>query len=335
MPHHRNRKKIFETKTKKIKLDRNEYVISYYDTQEDEKGLRNENSNSNKIIFFIHGNSFSKDIFQYQLLNSKLFINFRLIALDLPGHGQSDFAKLESVEGLLAPYSLPFYASILYEFILKFSFPSNSSYLLCGHSLGGHIVLEYLGLQQKKQARKRTNHDLQCKGSILIGTPPIRSLEEMNLAFLPNPNLTVAFKELVSLKEIKEFIDSCFFRKDILENWQLENFYNCFLKTDPRSRSLLLDSLTRGDFLNEIDIIQEGHSSHYFICGENDPFINLDFLKKNTGKNSTFIPLIHSGHIPHYESSEIFNELFFVICQKMFSLGFVDKNYPLESNIYF
>jgi len=46
-----------------------------------------KNPEADKTILFIHGNSTSKKIFQKQLTSS--LFDQRLIAVDLPGHGES------------------------------------------------------------------------------------------------------------------------------------------------------------------------------------------------------------------------------------------------------
>ena len=67
------------------------------------------NPSANVCILFIHGNSLSAATFEKQL-NSKELSEYRMIALDLPGCGQSE--KLNH-------YSLQKLSELLVEFILK------------------------------------------------------------------------------------------------------------------------------------------------------------------------------------------------------------------------
>ncbi|RLA00888.1 MAG: alpha/beta hydrolase, partial [Gammaproteobacteria bacterium] len=50
-----------------------------------------ESGSGETCLLFIHGNSSSKSVFSKQL-SSDLAKKYRLIALDLPGHGDSDNA---------------------------------------------------------------------------------------------------------------------------------------------------------------------------------------------------------------------------------------------------
>jgi non-heme chloroperoxidase len=70
------RKKPLSTSEKSLIV--NGLTISYDDVNESKED----------IIFFIHGNSQSRNIWDVQLHASQ-FANYRLIAFDLPGHGQS------------------------------------------------------------------------------------------------------------------------------------------------------------------------------------------------------------------------------------------------------
>lgn len=109
-------------------------------------------SNKNAIVF-IHGNSCSSRTWG-AVFESDLSNKCRLIAFDLPGHGKSDDAKSPNeaytVQGLVDCVVL-----VVTTFKL-------SSFILVGHSLGGHLVIESVN----KLAR--------CRGIMIIGTPPIK-----------------------------------------------------------------------------------------------------------------------------------------------------------------
>ena len=89
------------------------------------------NENNPTTILFIHGNSLSNEYFTKQL-NSNLNNHFRLIALDLPGHGNSEKSD---------HYSFPLLVEVVQEFIKK---KITSNFFVVGHSLGGHIASSLL-----------------------------------------------------------------------------------------------------------------------------------------------------------------------------------------------
>ena len=87
-------------------------------------------------VLLIHGNSACKEIFARQFEAAGL-ARYRLIALDLPGHGASDDAPDPS-----ATYALDGFAAACAMVLRQLGVGPTQ---LLGWSLGGHIGLELLG----------------------------------------------------------------------------------------------------------------------------------------------------------------------------------------------
>lgn len=108
---------------KKLKLDnKNKDKISYW-----------EIGNGNNLIVFIHGIANSK-YFWYDLINElpvNLFQNYTALLIDLPGHGNSS-------EPQDFDHRISSYANIVFDFLQKYK-QKNSKKLtsIVGHSLGG------------------------------------------------------------------------------------------------------------------------------------------------------------------------------------------------------
>ena len=132
----------------------------------------------------LHGNSSSGKSFQHQL-ESTLGEQFRLVAIDLPGHGRSDYAKYPQLS-----YTLPQYASIVVQVANALSL-SNAFFV--GWSLGGHILLEASSELPK------------AAGFMIFGTPPVGDPSTMADAFLPNPAMKLSFKPELTEEEMKLF----------------------------------------------------------------------------------------------------------------------------------
>jgi len=96
-------------------------------------------------VICIHGSGTSSIVWSYQI--SRLSKYFKIIAPDLPGHGESGGHTLPSAEA---------YARWLNRFLEELRLPS---VYLCGHSFGGAIVQEYARIYPHK-----------VKGLVLIGT---------------------------------------------------------------------------------------------------------------------------------------------------------------------
>jgi pimeloyl-ACP methyl ester carboxylesterase len=105
---------------------------------------------------------------------------FRCLALDLPGHGQSEPARDE------ADYSLPGHAAALTGFAGE---RGATDAVFVGWSMGGRIVLEAAPALP------------DARGFVIFGAPPVASPAEMAEAFLPNPAAGVLFQAQVSESE--------------------------------------------------------------------------------------------------------------------------------------
>jgi pimeloyl-ACP methyl ester carboxylesterase len=67
-------------------------VTREYKVETSHGSLAVEESGQGEIpILMVHGNSFCREVFRHQL-HSSLTVNHRLIAFDLPGHGESSNA---------------------------------------------------------------------------------------------------------------------------------------------------------------------------------------------------------------------------------------------------
>ena len=93
-----------------------------------------KNSAAPHTLFFIHGNSCTSSFWRKQT-ESELFSQYRIVAFDLPWHGQSDPADWSEC-------SLTGIAKIMSEAVKNLM--DDKSYMLIGVSLGTNIVAEML-----------------------------------------------------------------------------------------------------------------------------------------------------------------------------------------------
>ena len=90
-----------------------------------------ETGNKNKpTIFFIHGSPGSWEAFKEYLIDSNLLLNFRMISIDRPGFGYSNFGHAQNLFKQ---------SEILSKFILKME--NDSSVFLVGHSIAGAVAV--------------------------------------------------------------------------------------------------------------------------------------------------------------------------------------------------
>jgi pimeloyl-ACP methyl ester carboxylesterase len=97
------------------------------------KKIHYTDSGKGETLLLIHGYLETAEI--WRSLSEKLSGKFRVITIDLPGHGLSDIGG--------ASDSMEFYATIVKNLI---DFLSIDKVFLTGHSLGGYVTLAFLDL---------------------------------------------------------------------------------------------------------------------------------------------------------------------------------------------
>lgn len=253
-----------------------EKKVSYFDI----------NPEQTKTLVFIHGNSMSKELFVNQL-NSPIFKDYRLIAIDLPGFGESSRSEQPSKE-----YNVPFYAEFIHHFIAALHL---EKFYLIGHSLGGHIAIEYAG---------RFKDGLN--GIIAVGTPPLGLPPDIPSAFLPNPVSNFMFQAKLEQEEAiqltKEMAPESF-QKEVLATIQ---------SADPLAREEIGKSIAEQNYLDEITVLKNTKVPYALFIGGKDTFCNRDYFKKYTFENQWRgeVNVLENGsHNPFLNHSEEINTL--------------------------
>ena len=111
-----------------------------------------ESGSGDTPVLFIHGNSFSRGVFRYQLTGLSQE-KYRLIAFDLPGHGESSNAPDPA-----QTYTRPGLAEAVAEVLEKLHI---TRAVVVGWSLGGHIGIEMM------------SRFSGMTGLMIIGAPPV------------------------------------------------------------------------------------------------------------------------------------------------------------------
>lgn len=253
-----------------------ENKISYFDINPEET----------KTLLFIHGNSMSKELFVNQL-RSPVFKGYRLIALDLPGFGESSRSQQPSAE-----YNVPFYAEFIHHIIEALHL---EKFYLIGHSLGGHIAIEYAG---------RYKNGLN--GIIAVGTPPLGIPPDIPSAFLPNPAANMLFQAKLEQEEAiqlsKEMAPEVF-QKEVLAAIQ---------SADPLAREEIGKSIAEQNYLDEITVLEQTEVPYALFIGGKDAFCNRDYFKKYAFENQwrgKVNVIENASHNPFLNHSEEINTL--------------------------
>lgn len=245
-----------------------------------------ESAGTGRPVLFIHGNSMSGLCFEKQF-NSPLGAQYRLVALDLPGHGESGPAS-DPQSG----YTLPAYATMVAEFAKSLEIDDA---VLVGWSLGGHVLLEASGRFPGSA------------GLMIFGTPPVGKPMAAD-AFSPNPLFPLTFKNDLSTEEAVA-VTAGFFKPDS----RIPAFFiEDMRRTDGRAREALGVSVAEGNYADEVHIVAGLDMPVAVVQGEEESIVNLAYLR------SLAIPALWrgevqivaaAGHALHWEQPESFNFL--------------------------
>jgi len=248
--------------------------ISYFD----------QNEAADKAIIFVHGNSLNLHSFKHQL-NSPALEAYRLVALDLPGHGDS-FRNTS--------YNVPEFSALLSSFVSELNI---TDYILVGHSLGGHVVLESLD-------------SLTPSGVMIIGTPPVTIPLQAGM-FHPHPAMELLYKGNLSDGEVLQILRAFDSTRELTSN-----DITLFRKTDPAFAGLFAEGLSQSLFKDEVKLMEKYTGKKSVVLGESDPLVGREYIEMNTQPGELVI--IPGGHSVHSENPAAFNKHLFDFAQQCF-----------------
>jgi len=247
-----------------------------------------ESDGSGPPIVLIHGNSASSLTFSDQV-NGDLGQSHRVVAVDLPGHGESDKATDPA-----QTYTMPGYAAVIAEVAEKLDLRDA---VFVGWSLGGHIVLEAADLLP------------QAAGFMIFGTPPLAFPPDMENAFQPNPAMGAAFAEELSQEDMEGFAAACLAPGTTLD---LGPCVADIARTDGRARATMGASIAPDGYQDEVEIIRQMSQPLAVLHGEHEQLVNGDYLRgleMPTLWRGAVQVIESSGHTPQVEAPEAFSTL--------------------------
>lgn len=247
-----------------------------------------QNDAAENTIFFIHGNSISADSWKKQL-NSELLSRYRLIALDLPAHGDSD-ASLHPEED----YSLPGLAAYVAEVVKELA--PKQPYILTGLSLGANLAAEALAF------------GVQPVGLALAGPSIIAPEIPIERIVKSGSNVYVVFTEQASEAEVSTYAS-----QGLLSNNPQDkaDFIRDYFGVKLPFRSVLNQSISENRYSDEIDLIRQSGIKTLVAMGADEQVVYPDYLDE--------VPLdlwggeVHkiagASHLVPIDQPEAFNEL--------------------------
>lgn len=245
-----------------------------------------ETSGSGLPVLFLHGNSSCKEAFNGQL-EGTLADAYRMIAMDLPGHGASSNAFDPE-----RTYSAPGYAACAVELLKQLDV---DRVVVVGWSLGGHAALEMLPLFPG------------VVGLMIMGTPPVRrDMESIQQGFQPSPALLLAGKEEFTTEDFDAFA------KLTLGPLGDPVLIRAMHRADGAARRVMFESLISGRVSDQRELAENASVPVAIVNGADDPLVNLDYIGglqyRSLWDRHCFV-LRGLAHVPFREAPEIFNPI--------------------------
>jgi pimeloyl-ACP methyl ester carboxylesterase len=249
---------------------------------------------SGRPVVFVHGNSSTKAVWANQIT----FIRQQgrpCLALDLPGHGDSDDSHQPDVT-----YNLPGYSTIVRALLDRLGWTAVD---VVGWSLGGHIGLELLA------------SDTRLRSLLIVGTPPGRPCaQDLLRAFYDCPNMQLACKPVFSDNDAVAYGSAMMGGREYLTPQLLA----CIKRTDGKARQRLFASVINGVGSDQGKTVATSSRPLCIVHGEREPFVRLDYLRSLHYRAlwRSRIHVIHgAGHAPHWQKADLFNRILLTFLQ--------------------
>lgn len=237
-------------------------------------------------IVFLHGSGFSKRVFKSQF-EGRLRKRFRLVGIDLLGHGESeDAADPERA------YTISGFAEAVADVLANLGI---SRTVVFGWSLGGHVGIELLG----------TTHlvaGLALAGCAPLGKGVIATLRGMHLS----SEALLVKKSVLSSKNAQRLTAFC------VGDAAAEHYVADMRRADERFRPILAKSLLSGPGVNQKRVVEAAEEPIAMINGSDDPVVRKTYIagmryKSLWGGVCHFVP--DAGHAVFADQPQAFDAM--------------------------
>lgn len=228
------------------------------------------------ILVLIHG--FLESSSMWNEFLPELTKHFRVITIDLPGHGKSKIDKNETIISMASKVK-----SVLDK-------QSVNNYVLIGHSMGGYVGAELCKID------KRFSKFILLNSHLDEDTPDKKEMRTKVADFV--------------LKHypifVRESVPGLFFVENIPSNQEkIDAAIEEALTLDPKAISIC--TLAMRDRKPNLEWARSSTIPITFITGDQDSIMPLDMIKSQHANipNSELIVLEGCGHMAHIEASDL------------------------------
>lgn len=243
------------------------------------------NPTAERTVFLFHGNSGSRRTWSDQF-TSPLFDQYRLVAFDLLGHGDS--SKAVHAESNYTPIET---GKIMAEAVSKLV--DDKPFVLAGFSYGTNVVAELVQYTKKPWG-------IALASSCVIGG-------ECGVAQLELAD-SILFQEDNSKQEVIAFFQQkLYFHPEEI----VQRFVEDYFSTDKQFRSALIKAAIAGNNSDEIAALRKLDIPVLTIFGAGDRQMNINYLDKANFPrwNDKIYKITGAGHYLHNDRPADFNTL--------------------------
>lgn len=248
------------------------FNICYYDS-----GI-----SSKPTLLFVHGNSCNARIFIHQFHES-ITQYFRVVALDLPGHGYSSHSTQPEKD-----YNVITFGTIIEAFVNKLEL---SNLVLLGHSMGVNAVVESM-----------INSSIRAKAFVFISGVPVDSPIPYEKVFKPNPHISLMGMAELTVENLQVISKEYFGGGEALFEFMRESVKH----GDQAIRTYIFASQVN----QEVAYLKKCSIPQWYVFGEYEEVYTSTYLDE-VGL-SLFEGKIHiipnTGHFPMFDAHLVFND---------------------------
>lgn len=237
-------------------------------------------------LLLLHGTSVAASVFERQWQAPELQ-HFRLIAFDLPGHGQSAAAPEH--------YALPALGAVVLAAMRALGLEQA---LVVAHSLSGHLAYGLLPALPG------------LRGLLTVGAPPITADADMQAAFQPHPTVLLCYAPAVSATEAGAM--ARFALHPDVPAHEAALLVGAIGHADGRARAGLGASLAATELGDQVGAVARTAVPLALVAGSLDHALSLPYYD-TLAAPSRWGPAVHlvpgTRHTPFLESPAAFNQL--------------------------
>jgi pimeloyl-ACP methyl ester carboxylesterase len=237
-------------------------------------------------ILFLPGSGYSKKVFWNQF-KSPVLSKRHLIALDLPGHGESSDALDPS-----STYSYRGFAQSVLEFL---EMSEIDKCIIAGWSLGGQVAIELIDSSPR------------IAGVMAFGAPPATTGP---LGILSSMHFSRIL--LLASKPVFTHADAALFEQLTLAGFGRGRFLRDLLRVDSQMRSNVSRSVLFSRGQGQRQRVEQAATPVCFVNGEHEPLVRHGYMDRISSA-ALFGGKVHRigdcGHAPFVERPEEFDLL--------------------------